>query len=143
MFSHRANSAASAGCFELRVIAVDEPPQKPATSSPSDHCGSGAIAHLPFVSGATPSSTAGPQTALGQASSVPSLSCLFHCGVYIGWSSIAPSVTRPLQYLATCWLASSAMPTDQDSPSTAHHSAPACCESPANQPGSLAEKVVR
>src|SRR3954470_20064354 len=97
VFSHLANSAASAGCLDFFITAVDDPPQKPAAWSPELHCGSGAIAHLPLVSGAIPSSTAGPQTAVGHASRVPSLSCLFHCGVYIGWSAIAPSETRPPQ----------------------------------------------
>jgi hypothetical protein len=52
--------------------------------SPAVHCGIGAIAHLPLVAGALPASTPGAQIALGQASSVPSLSALFHSGVYIG-----------------------------------------------------------
>src|SRR4051795_5261638 len=125
------------------MTAVDEPPQKPVACSPAFHCGSGAIAHLPFVSGAMPSSTAGPQTAVGQATSVPSLSCLFHCGVYIGWSRIAFFATRPFQKSATRFVAASVMPTFHVSPSFAHHLPPACCERPANQPGSCEENVVR
>ena len=92
-----ANLAAAALFFDFSVTPVDEPPQLPVLFSPALHCGSGAIAHLPLVSGALPASTPGPQIALGQASSVPSLSALFHAGVYIGWSSMAPSLTRPSQ----------------------------------------------
>src|SRR3954447_6473582 len=90
-----------------------------------------------------PSSTAGPQTAVGHASSVPSLSCLFHCGVYIGWSRTVFFATRPFQKSATRFVAASVIPTFHVSPSFAHHLPPACWERPANQPGSCEENVVR
>src|SRR5689334_14547288 len=77
VFSQTANFAAAFWCFDLAITAVDDPPHRPVFASPALHCGSGAIAHLPLVSGAMPASTAGPQTALGQASSVPSFIALF------------------------------------------------------------------
>ena len=69
---------------------MDEPPQLPVLCSPAVHCGSSAMAHLPLVSGALPASTPGAQIALGQASRVPSLSAVFHSGVYIGLLSMTP-----------------------------------------------------
>src|SRR3954451_1035264 len=84
VLSQTANCAAAAACLEAAVTAVVEPPQLPVLFSPAVHCGSGAMAHLPLVSAALPASTPGPQIALGHARSVPSLSALFHSGVYIG-----------------------------------------------------------
>ena len=52
VFSHSANSAASAGCSVPVSTAVVEPPQLPALSSPPSHFGMGATAHCPEVSGA-------------------------------------------------------------------------------------------
>src|SRR5687767_12161330 len=97
VFIQTANFAASALCLELRVTPVDDPPQLPVLFSPADHCGSGAIVHSPLVPGALPVSTPGAQIALGQASRVPSLSALFHSGVYIGLLSTTPRATRSLQ----------------------------------------------
>src|SRR5260221_12566710 len=84
VFSQMANFTAWALCLDLVETAVDEPPQLPVLLSPAVHCGSGAIAHLPLVSAALPASTPGAQIALGHAMRVPSLSALFHSGVYIG-----------------------------------------------------------
>src|SRR5689334_4094857 len=94
VFSQVANCTAASMCLDLAAMAVDEPPQLPVLLSPAFHCGIGAIIHLPLVSAALPDSTPGPQTALGQASRVPSLSALFHSGVYIGCLSMTPVLTR-------------------------------------------------
>src|SRR3954447_21890592 len=101
------------------------------------------IFHLPLVLGATPSSTPAPQTALGQASSVPSLIALFHSGVYIGLPDRMPWVTRSPQNRATLFVDESLMLTVQVPPSLTHQFAPACSASPANQPGSPEENVAR
>src|SRR5690348_8534095 len=97
VFIHTANFAAASLCLEFFVTPVDDPPQLPVRFSPADHCGSAAIDHLPLVSGALPVSVPGAHTALGHASSVPSLRALFQSGVYIGWSSTTPRVTRSFQ----------------------------------------------
>src|SRR5262245_52631177 len=97
VFSQSANRAASARCLVFAEMAVEDPPQLPVRWSPALRWGSGAIAHLPWVEAALPARTPGPHTALGQASSVPSLSAWFHAGVYIGCLSTAPAATRPLQ----------------------------------------------
>src|SRR5215467_400061 len=97
VFSQMANWAACAMCLDLAATAVDEPPQLPVLLSPGFHCGIAAMAHLPLVSAALPDSTPGPHTALGQAIRVPSLSALFHCGVYIGCLSMRPLETRSPQ----------------------------------------------
>ena len=97
MLSQIANFAAASACLEPAVTAVDEPPQLPVLESPAVHCGSGATFHLPAVSGAFPDSTPGAQTALGQVSRVPLLSCAFHSGVNMGLLSIAPSPARSPQ----------------------------------------------
>ncbi|CAM5290026.1 hypothetical protein SNARM312S_03942 [Streptomyces narbonensis] len=143
MFSQVANSAAAALCFESVVTAVEEPPQLPVAFSPLFHCGRGAMAHLPLVSGAAVVRVPGAQTALTQASCSPVFRALFQAGVYIGWLSTAPSATRPPQKSETFLVAASSMPTFQVSPSKVHHLAPACWERPAKRPESLAEKVVR
>src|SRR5690348_11657558 len=143
VLSQIANSVASLACLDLAATAVEEPPQLPVLCSPALHCGSSAMAHLPAVSGALPDSTPGPQTALGQAMRVPSLRALFHSGVYIGCLSMSPEATRPPQKSATFFVASSSTLTLHVSPETPNHLAPACCDSPANQPGSPAENVVR
>src|SRR3954451_4854991 len=100
VLSQTANFVAGAMFLDFAATAVDEPPQLPVLCSPAFHCGISAIFHLPAVSGALPESTPGPQTALGQAIRVPSLSALFHSGVYIGLLSTAPEATRPPQYSA-------------------------------------------
>src|SRR5690242_2520235 len=143
VFSQAANFAAAALCGESVVTAVEEPPQLPVTFSPADHCGSGAIAHLPLVCGAAVVRVPGAHTALTQAISLPVFSALFQAGWYIGWLSIAPSLTRPPQKSATLRVAESSMPTFHLSLEEVHHLAPACCARPANRPESLAEKVVR
>src|SRR3954471_13912874 len=143
VLSQTAKSTASFWCLDLAATAVDEPPQLPVLCSPALHCGSSAMAHLPAVSGALPESTPGPQTALGQAIRVPSLRALFHSGVYIGCLSPSPAVTMAPQKSAPFFVASSSTCTLHVSPEMPNHLAPACCESPANQPGSPAENVVR
>jgi hypothetical protein len=70
-------------------------------------------------------------------------SALFQEGVYIGWLSMTPSLTRPPQNRATFRVAASSMPTFHLSPEVVHHFAPACWARPAKRPESLAEKVVR
>src|SRR5690349_6698995 len=135
-FIHAMNSAASFGCFDWVVTELAEPPQLPVASSPSDHCGMGAIFHLPAVSGALPCSTPGAQIAETQPACVPSLSAAFHSGVYIGLLSMTPFSTRSPQYCATLFVASLSMSTDHVSPSMPHHEAPACCVRPVNQPAS-------
>ncbi len=145
VFSQVANWAAASAWPALAapvVTPVVEPPQLPVTDSPAFHCGRGAIAHLPLVSGAEPVKTPGAHTALTQAIWLPSFSALLQAGVYIGWLSIAPSLTRPPQKSATFLLAASSMPTFQVSPELVHHLAPACWARPANRPESLEEKVV-
>src|SRR5262245_64614331 len=92
VLSQTANCAAASLCLDPFVTPVVEPPQLPVLFSPAFHCGSGAIAHLPLVLAALPVSTPGPQTALGQAMYVPSLSALFHSGVYIGLPATTPSL---------------------------------------------------
>lgn len=101
------------------------------------------MAHLPFVSGAAVVRVPGAQTALTQAICLPVLSALFQAGVYIGWLSIAPSLTRPPQKSATFRVAGSSMATFHLSPPVVHHCAPACWARPAKRPESLEEKVVR
>src|SRR5665811_1960857 len=103
----------------------------------------GTARHLPAVSGATPSSTPAPQTALGQARSVPSFMAAFHSGVYIGWLSTRSDFTRSPQNVATFCVAGSSIETFHELPSGVHQFAPACSDNPANQPGSPAENVVR
>lgn len=95
------------------------------------------------MSGAAVFSVPGAHTALTHAICLPVLSALFQAGVYIGWLSIAPSLTRPPQNSATFLVASSEMPTFHWSPDVLHHCAPACWARPANRPESLAENVVR
>ncbi|WTW24203.1 hypothetical protein OHU89_29250 [Streptomyces sp. NBC_00019] len=90
---------------------MEEPPQLPVTSSPVFHCGSGAMRHLPLVSGAEETSTPGAHTAETQPMWVPLLRALFQAGVYIGWLSMTPSWTRPPQNSVTCRVAASSMPT--------------------------------
>src|SRR5690349_14091917 len=107
VLSQSANSVAAFCFFEPAVTAVVEPPQLPVRGSAASHCGIGAIAHLPWVLSALPLSTPGAHTALSQPTCVPSLSALFHSGVYIGDLSIAPSATRPCQYWATFLVAAS------------------------------------
>src|SRR5471030_2152129 len=88
VFSQTANFAASAACFESVVTAVVEPPQNPLTFAPAVHCGSGAIAHLPTVSGAELEIVPGAHAALIQLTSAPSSSALFQAGVQSGCGSI-------------------------------------------------------
>src|SRR5512145_2031312 len=97
VLSQTANLAAAARWADKAVTAVLEPPQLPVLFSLAVHCGMGAIIHLPCVAAALPESTPGAQIALGQAISVPSFRAAFHSGVYMGWSSTAPSATRPPQ----------------------------------------------
>src|SRR5688500_5393658 len=134
VFSQAANLAAASLFFESVVTPVEDPPQLPVRLSPSLHWGSGAIAHLPLVSGAAVVSVPGAHTALAHAICLPVLSALFQAGVYIGWLSTAPSFTRPPQNSATFLVASSFMPTFQLSPEVVHHWAPACWARPANRP---------
>src|ERR1041385_3339126 len=143
VFSQAANLAAASWCLESVVTAVEEPPQLPVAFSPADHWGSGAMAHLPLVSGAAVVRVPGAHTAETQAICLPVLSALFQAGVYIGWLSMAPSLTRPPQKSATFLVAASLMPTFHLSPSVVHHLAPACWARPAKRPESLAENVVR
>src|SRR3954466_5905466 len=116
VFSQAANFAAAAWWAGSVGRAVEEPPQLPVTFSPADHWGSGAMAHLPLVSGAAVVSVPGAHTALTQAICLPVSSALFQAGVYIGWLSMAPSLTRPPQNLATFWVAGSLMATFHLSP---------------------------
>src|SRR4051794_11272277 len=140
----RANFAAASACWESVETPVEEPPQLPVTLSPAFHWGSGAMRHLPLVSGAEEISTPGAQTAETQARWVPLFSALFQGGVYIGWLSMTPSCTRPPQNSATFLVPASSMPTVHLPPaSTVHHLPPACWARPANRPGSLEEKVVK
>ena len=74
---------------------------------------------------------------------MPVFRALFQDGVYIGWLSMTPSLTRPPQNVATFWVAASSMATFHLSPEVVHHLAPACWARPAKRPESLAEKVVR
>lgn len=101
------------------------------------------MAHLPLVSGAAVVRVPGAQTALTQAICLPVLSALFQAGVYIGWLSTAPSLTRPPQKSATFRVASSSMATFHLSPPVVHHFAPACWARPAKRPESFEENVVR
>src|SRR4051795_5127633 len=143
LFSHSMNWAACCGCLDWLVTAVAEPPHAPVAGLLASHCGMGAIFHLPAVLAALPSRTPGAQMALSQPTWLPLLSAAFHSGVYIGLLSMTPSCTSPPQYEATFWVAASSTATDHWSPLTPHQDAPACCERPANQPGSDEEKVPR
>src|SRR4051794_5215023 len=143
VLSHTANCSASFWCFVPVTTAVVEPPQKPVVASPLCHAGIGAMAHLPRVLGAMPSSTAGDQAAPSQATIVPLPSPLFHCGVQLGPPSTRPWLTRLPQKVATRLVAASLMDTCQVSPEVDHQLAPAWPARPANQPGSTAEKLVR
>src|SRR5919107_3196443 len=86
VFSQAANVAAASWCSESVATAVEEPPQLPVRFSPRFHWGSGAMAHLPSVSGAAVVSVPGAHTALTHAICLPVLRALFQAGVYIGWS---------------------------------------------------------
>src|SRR5690242_20597129 len=111
VLSHTANCSASFWCLVPVTTAVVEPPQKPVVVSPLRHAGIGAIAHLPRVLGAMPSSTAGDHAAPSQATIVPLPSDLFHCGVQSGPPSSTRWLTRLPQKLATFRVAASLMET--------------------------------
>ena len=72
----------------------------------------------------------GAHTAETQAICLPVLSALFQAGVYIGWLSTAPSLTRSPQNFATFCVAASSMATFHLSPEVVHHLAPACWARP-------------
>src|SRR5450432_218479 len=116
---------ACAWCFDLAITAVDEPPQNPVTFAPAVHCGMGATAQSPLVSGAAVVNTPGAQIALGHVRRAPLSRSLFHCGVNIGSPAIVPLLTRPFQYEATFCVAASLMLTDHVEPLGPHHFAPA------------------
>src|SRR3954453_11649538 len=143
LFSHSMNWAACCGCLDWLGTAVAEPPHAPVAGLLGSHCGIGAIFPLPAVLAALPSSTPGAQMALSQPTWLPLLRAAFHSGVYIGLLSMSPLATRSPQYDATFWVGTSSIFTDQESPLVPHHDAPACWDSPVNQPASLAENVPR
>src|SRR5579859_4517205 len=140
-FIHLTNFAASAGCFEFAVTASVSPPQMPTVGSPAVQAGSGAAVHLPAVSLAMDGSWLGAHCALTQPMMVPLSMSVLHCGDQLGSGLTRPCWIRPLQKLATFWVAASSMATFHVVPDAVHQLAPACCASPANQPESAAEKL--
>jgi hypothetical protein len=108
-----------------------EPPAQVAeTVSPSLHCGIGATAHDPAVSGAVPRTIASAHEPEIHVTMLPFWMSAFHSLEKSASIFTRSSSMSFCQNSATFRVASSAMPTFHASFSAVNHSPPPCCERP-------------